>query len=605
MNLRVFKEKELLIRLAFQQHGVALLALFTWALGCSLFSWSVGFEQRWTSDTTDTFYRIVSQTLGRSDSLYGQNYWTTLWAEVTQVLVEKPITNWYQGLFDAYLRSFHVAWGDISLAYKIQVFPFTLLFSVVAYFFFLSLTGNRWVALALAFAALMPLPFSWAGERAGLGPIWTYTRRYFLTVWLPLIVWLYFHGIRERNAWLLFAVATAGFASNLHASGVILLEIFVLTWLVCGAIVPKRILQSGGLMVLGLLFSMTGISSLWERGLKSISEIWLTGLGGIAIAEPTTTFQVLADAKAASQASLQYLFYPPKIYGGLPGWIMDTWLVLTILLSFLPLLLRALCKKESSIALFGAAAACLLFVSFEQMWPWILLATLLFLVGRKEAQATTFPLACYLILATFWISVVGMLIFQLGYGLIDGFPFIFNQLRGIRFMGFWVFVWIAILSIPALANWPKASPRLRRGLYIALGIALVLQAQTVYRQYRVQENDRIEEKRALLDIASWAKLNTPPNSIFLVGYSSFGTVAERRIAYTDKVIRNQHIDWLPPKALKNPEETLQLARNLQFTHMFISPADITPTLAKCVVYANASYALAEVTCISRILKVPR
>lgn len=590
---------------ALRQHGPALLVLFAWALGCALFSWSVGLEQRWTSDTTDTFYRIISETLAKPDHPQVTSYWATLWSGFTQVVKETPVTLWYRGLFDAYLRSFHLVWGDISLAYKVLVFPFTLLFGVVAYFFFLSLTGSRWVALALALAALMPLPLSWAGERAGLGPIWTYTRRYFLTACLPLITWLFFLGMKKKNGWLLLAIAAAGLGSNLHASGVILLEILLLAWLASGVVTPKRALQAGGLMVWGLLFSVAGISSLWERGLQAVSEMLLTDISGTAMAAPATTFQVLAETKVKAAAELQYLFYPPKIYEELPGWLMDSWLLLTISLSLIPLLLRIINKRENFSALFMGTAACLLFISFEQMWPWVLLASLLFLIGRQKPQAEALPLTSYLILATFWTSVLGMLFFQLGYGLIDGFPFIFDQLRGIRFMGFWVFIWIAVLSVPAHHAWTQTSPRLRRGFYAALVIALLLQGQTVYRQYRTQDHEQIEEKRALLEIAAWARSHTPPDSIFLVGYASFGTVAERYVAFSDKSSRNEGINWLPPKGLRSPKDTLLQAQGLRVTHMLIAPGDITPGLQPCVIYRNARFALAGVSCTAAALGLHR
>lgn len=576
-------------------HLLPLLLLLAFALVTAAFAWNVGYEYRWTSDTTDTFYTIISTLPNPAPR--GGGLLSTLWAGMVDVIAEQPVTNWYQALFNVYLRSFHLALDDISLAYRVQMFPLSILFGFSAYFFFYWLSGNRWLAVTLALAALLPMPLSWAGERSGLGPVWTFTRRYFLTAWLPLLTFFYFRAVLDKRMLLIPVMAGVGLASNLHASGILLLEIMVLTWLVTDRVTIKRLIQAGLLMGVGLLFSVTALGSVWEAGLGAISHLLLTMMSSDALA---TQLSVLDKARLA-MPEVQYLFYPPKIYAHLPSALVDVWLIATLVLSLLPLFLRAANRSVGPLHLFTAASACLLFVSFEQMWVWILLSSVLYAAGRHTERPRAYSLSAYLIFCNFWVAVGGMLLFQLGYGLIDGFPLVFNQLRGIRFLGFLVFVWLAVLATPVVVK-RTSRKNLPRLLLLAISCALIVTGHNVYRGYfRGQDSNRLAQKKALLELAIWAKQNTPPNSVFLVGYSPFGVLAERMITHSDKVVRNADIDWLPPKGLKKPEETLALAQQFLATHLFIAPADVSPELAHCVGVSNAVYAVAEMTCLQSVL----
>lgn len=574
-------------------HFLPLFLLFAYALASALFAWNIGYEYRWTSDTTDTFYRIINSSLPQSVQ-QGHGLLTVLLSGLADVIDHQYVATWYQGMFDAYLRSFQLSLGDISLAYKILVFPFNLIFGSIAYFFFYWLTRNRGLACVLAILALLPMALPWAGERSGLGPIWTYTRRYFLTAWLPLIAFLYFRGVLGDRKLLILAIVGAGAASNLHASGIILLEVLVLTWVLAGPICLKRLLHGGGLLVIGLLFSVTAIGSLWNAGLHAISKILLATFSSDAVAASLT---ILDSAKEAISPELQYLFYPPRIYSEVPRSLVDIWLVATFVASAVPLVRRA-CRLEAGASyLFIAASACLLFVSFEQMWAWVVVASLLYVMGREGDRRPTFTLTAYLIISNFWVAVGGMLIFQVGYGLIDGFPLVFNQLRGIRFMGFWVFIWLAVLAVPVVAR-PLQDKTQSRLLAVAVGIAFLVTGQTVYRQYfRGQNNDRLGQKKALLELAKWAKHNTPQDSIFLVGYSSFGVLADRQITHTDKRVRNDAINWLPPKGLVKPDEALKLAQQFSATHVFLNPDQVPSQLISCIKTSNEYYAVAETPCL--------
>lgn len=580
------------------EHGLPLAAIVGLAAASALFASGIGYEYRWTSDTTDTFYRIISTT--PESAVHGRGLWSTLGTELGQVLAKEAITSWYQFLFDAYLRSVYLSLGDISLAYKLLVFPLTLVFGTVAYFFFHALTGNRWLALALAVAAWLPMPLSWAGERAGLGPVWTYTRRYLHTAFLPIVAWLYLKGSTEtgQGRLLLIALVAAGIASNLHASGILLLEVLVLAWFVAGQLQPRRLLVAVAMLGLGFCFSVAAAGSIWIRGLNTLSKLLLSGMSGESFA--ATSIPLLAAAQNVIPDDYRYLYYPPRIYDHLPGVMVDAWLIVTLAASLLPLIWKRGRTGQHDV-LFGAAAACLLFVSFEQFWPWVFLATVLFIAGRREQPSVALAMSAYLIVATFWVSVCGMLLFQTGLALIKGFPVIFDQLRGIRLMGFWVFIWIAALAAPLGARLPEAT-LVRRLLLAAIGVAVILHGQTAYRQYfRGQDGDRIERKLALLDLAAWAKANTPKESVFLVGYSAFGIVSERRIVQTDKSVRNTRIEWLPPKGISPPEETPALAVQYAAGY-FLMPADGVPvSLKACVLYANTVYALAATSCGQRQL----
>lgn len=573
------------------RHGLPLGILLLLAVVSAVFSWNIGYEYRWTSDTTDTFYRIVSTV--PADAPRGGSLGAALVDGFARVFAAEPVTAWYQSLFDAYLRAFHLAWGDISLAYKVQVLPLTLLFGCIAYFFFLRLTGHRGLALALAVAALLPMPLSWAGERSGLGPLWTYTRRYFHIAVLPLIALLYFRGALGQRSTLLAAMAVAGAASNLHASGVLLVEGLVLAWLVAEPISPRRTAQAAGLLALAFCFSITAMGSLWTKGLQTITHLLLSGISGDALA---SSLNFLVEARQKIGEGERYLFYPPKIYDHLPGLLVDSWLLLTLILSLAPLALRWRRGQEHFPTLVAAAGACLLFVDFAQMWPWVLLGGLLFAAAGDGARTPAVRLASYLVITGFWVAVGGMLAFQTGLAVIDGFPVIFNQLRGIRLLGFWVIVWVAALAAPVIAR-PPVRLRWRRLLWVAVALTVAMTVQTFHRQYfRVQGNDRVEQKRALLELAAWAKANTPRDSLFAVGYSPFGVVAERNVLQTDKGMRHESFAWLPPKGAPAPDEALQLARKHRATHFFLAPQAIPAPLQGCVLAANATYALLGMAC---------
>ncbi len=573
-------------------HVVPILLIVVFALATALVGWNVGYEYRWTSDTTDTFYRIIS-TLPTDRAASDAGLLATLAKEFALVIHDQPTINWYQGLFDAYLRSFLLVFGDISLAYKTQIFPLSLVFGASAYALFYRLTGNRCLAVALAFAALMPMPLAWAGERSGIGPIWTFTRRYFLTAWLPLLAILYFRAMLDTRKSIGLAMMSVGLASNLHASGIILLGILVLTWLVTDGVTGKRLLKSTILISLGLLCSVASFASIWKAGLGAITQLMLAALSNTAIAGEMA---ILEKARLAAP-EVAYLFYPPKMYAKLPPALVSVWLLATVAISFWPLAQSACKKKTPSLWLFIAASACLLFISFEQMWAMVLLACVLYSIAPPDKHARAFVVTAYLIICTFWVAVVGMLLFQLTYGLIDGFPLVFNQLRGIRFVGFWVFIWLAVLAAP-LTTMPRPLKKQPRLLLWATGIALLVTIQNFYRGYfRGLENERLEQKIALLELADWARQSTPQDSVFLVGYSSFGTRAERRITHTDKQVRNAAIEWLPPKGLKGPEESQVLAKQFHATHLFLSPAVLSSEFNHCVRASNAIYAIVETSCL--------
>ena len=574
-------------------HALPLLVLLVLASLATALAWNVGFEQRWTSDTTDTFYRIMRST--PADAEHGRALLPTMLGEVQRAFYGTPAAGWYQAVFDAYLRSFYLAWDDIAMAYKLAVFPLLAIFSLTAYGFFWSLTRRRWVALALTVAALAPMPLAWAGERAGFGPIWNYTRRYFLSAWIPAITWFFYRGMLNNKKLLLVAVAAAGLASNLHASGIILIEIFALTWLVYGRINFKRISLAAALVLLGLLFSVTSISSIWAQGLEKISQLMLAGMSGDALAAAGSVFPF---GRERIPPELSYLFYPPRIYSHLSPVLVDFWLLLALVLSVLPLVLRRGGNGESRIALFAGSAMCLLFVSFEQMWPWVMLGGALYFAGRRAEPAHPYVLACYLVIATFWVAVVGMLVFQLAYQSVEGFPLVFNQLRGIRFMGFWVFVWIAALAIPLLNKGVLIEKRVLKLILLAICVAGFFTLKGFYRQnFDSQDQAYTERKIALLDIARWAKSNTPPGSLFMAGSSAFAIVADRLVLHTDKEVRNESIDWLPPKGLLPPAKGLEVARREQAAYFFLDPADVPEGFSTCVRRNNQYFALLETACV--------
>jgi hypothetical protein len=185
---------------------------------------------------------------------------------------------------------------------------------------------------------------------------------------------------------------------------------------------------------------------------------------------------------------------------------------------------------------------------------------------------------------------MGMALFQVGYYAIDGFPLVFNQLRGSRFLGLMVFAWLAVLM--AQIDWKASTDWKRRLLIFFVAISFVVMLRQEFRsyiRYRV-EPDLIE----LLDVARWSKEHTTKNAQFLVVSTRFGIVAERRIFLHDRDSRASWGQNLVKRMNTGFPEINNLAHEKGMSYIVVKkdqvrlPADVHP------VYENQRYALVKV-----------
>lgn len=577
-------------------HITALAVLICLTLLKTWYAFGIGFEYKWTGDTSDTLLGIVNAAQGTRSTANDQPLALQVLHNQLQVVQNLPIRSWYQAAFDSYLETVLLATGDISLAYKYLVFPINLLFLSGAYLLFLRLGLSIRAALVLAILSSLHFSISWAGEKMGIGPIWTYSRRHLFTAFLPWLT-LGYLLFRARILQTLLFFCACGLVANLHASGLLLIQIFALTWLVSDKLSPKRIGQTFLLVSAGSLCAFYALGSIWGRALEGITELLISGVSPPAVAN--TLYPILDAAKAAMPETLQYLSYPPREYDDWPRLLIDLWFALSIVTGLLIVPTKRWLSTYFQHTLFTAVAISLVFVSANEFGALVAIGTLLYL-SRNATSAPSLELATtsLLIVCTYWISVVGGISFQIAHVTIPGFPLVWDQFRGMRFLGFFVFTWIGALLIQP----PKAKlPRWHKpALAIAILFFMFGQLRDFNRQHiRFPKSEDFVKRAALLEIASWARKNTPAESIFLVGSSGFGITANRRVTHSDKSSQFPDAPPLAPRDAVTPTEGIKHARSLHATHVVLDAGALTNVGETCVLVANNEFLLAETSCLEQ------
>lgn len=509
---------------------------FTWlvlvvALATSI-AWGALFDHKGaesirTSDTTDVFYaQVINLQALRADSPEGASLATRIWQDQLAVWRDRPLTAWYQAQFDAYLKSVYLVSGDIVNAYKWLVAPLNFIFLVGCYLLLMQATQRQGISLALAVLASFPIFIGNSGENFGMGPFINFSRRHLYTAFVPFGLYLFYRWVDKK--WLLLVVfAYLGLISNLHASGVLLLEIAVITLLLVHGISTKSLLFSGSYLGAGAVGAFVAMGGLWSQVGAFFKAAFATLLPAAQAAQ-TGGGRVIPD-------ELKYLFYPPSAYAKLPLVVVDLLTIAIFAAASLPLLMRRRTSPRLyQDLLFLSSLSIFAFLAFGELKYFLLAAGLVWFFVRRRVLGRVFEMTSHLITAIFFVGFGQMLLSQWAYFNVPDFPLIFNNLRATRFIGLLVFVWLGILL--AELDFKALRPSAQRLCILVFSLVLVADLRGVYRNnFRPPQNADV--LRSMMDVARWSKENTRRDARFFVASSAFGVIAERQVYMTDKLIR--------------------------------------------------------------------
>lgn len=571
-----------------------------WAILCfigvsgfwSLYSWNTGVEHIKQSDTTSVYFTVVMQYKHERDAMPPNQATEWRWSSLIKQVMEDQralfasadVNSLYQASFNRYFGTVYRVTGDVTLGYKILVFPLNLLFLLGAYALFFHLTNKVFLASIFAVLASFPIAIPIAGEFFGMGPVTIYSRRNLFTAFAPFAIFLFYRWIHKPYL-LLMVFAFVGLISNLHASGVLLAEILVIAYFIYNY---KKSISWGYAAVFGLIaliFGFMSVGGLWGR-----VGGYLQGLVGSVSPKEQASISGFME-KQGIPDGLDFLFYPLRIYSHLPLELLH---VMTVIAVGLVLWTAFLRHKEDShakqVLLFISGFAVLAYLGFSEFKYFLLIGAAAFALSWRRRGDDKFELTHYLILAIFLVSFVGMLLFQAGYHFIKDFPLVFDQLRGTRFLGLMVFAWLAVLI--SRVDWNTAGAWGRRVLIICVSIALLMAVRQDFRSWIRYKED--PDATALLDLAKWSKDNTSGDATFLVVSTRFAIIAERNVLLHERESRLMDRQELLKRSQGDFSELVKVAREKGMSYIVVKkdraklPADVLP------VYDNPRYALVKV-----------
>lgn len=560
----------------------AIFAFFVaLAFAWSAMSWNLGAETIRTSDTTDTFYRIVMESRDHRAAIVETHspLISQIWRDQVATWRVTPFADLYQALFDSYLKTVYIATGDVTLAYKLLVFPLNLAFLFGCQALFWHITGRPWLSVSLSVLASLPITLPLAGENFGMGPYVNYSRRHLLTAFVPFATFLFLY-FQEKRSTMLWVFGFFGLIANLHASGIILVEIGLLAYLMGDPGHSRRWISAG---LMGLTAALSG-----SIALGNLLERVITGIGQLATSWITHAYASTSPLPPIPEAS-QYLFYPPHIFSHLPDSLVNTMSAAVCCLAIAPpLLKRRLPPQQYLCLLFVSSLSILAFLAFSELKYWLMVGLLLWALPKGNEWGANFELACHLIIATFLASFASMIVLQIAYLGMAGFPLIENQLRGVRFIGLFAYVWLAVL-VRAIDWRVVGKGAFYSVVIITLGAVLPDTRQLIRDHFR--ETDRSRELEALADVANWARNNTPSSSKFLVASSVFGIVSEREVYSNDKRTR---VDASYSGVSTNRASVIELARDRNFHYAVLRKEGVKSASLPEAVYENYRFALLKV-----------
>ena len=424
-------------------------------------------------------------------------------------------------LFTAFLRFFYRMTGDLTFGLKVLTFPLNLLFMAGAFAVFLELTPVRWAAAFLAALAAAPMGIPASAEIFGIGPATQFVPRTLFTAVFPLLWWVYARGVTRDDPRLLnLSFLAVGFLANIHG-----ISAFLLT----------QILLLVTLAHLG--FSRPSLLTCLRLGL-------LAGIGALPLLVTVLTRPTVPTESAPVETLLEvfqwrnpYLYPQTVLLGHIPETILHA--ATFSLLVAIPVAMFLWGRRTTDRGgawLLGLAVAASWYMIYSlralPLLAWFT-ATLLLVrrgpFGRLERVAISFGLA------TFLVGVGGVLFLQ---GLYLGFgipPFAaLHQFRAIRFSGFAVFLLVAIAFARLSASWRDLGRHVRYACILLSVFAVGVVARDVYRTYVWTRRD--VARADLVELASWARANTPRDALFLVDSPLFRIVAQRSLVASTKDI---------------------------------------------------------------------
>jgi hypothetical protein len=558
-----------------------------WAVECR----DKGVESIRTSDTTDTFYRIVLSAREERQEAVAQGGKPSLLSQIWrgQVLAWQcsSIKGLYQAQFDAYLRSVYLATGDVTRAYKLLVGPLNFVFLLGCYLLFLSMGAGRGLALLFALLSSFPIFLALAGENFGIGPFSNFSRRHLFTGFAPLALFLY-GRYRESPRILPLVFLFMGLISNLHSSGLLLIAITLLAHISRPLSNSTRVLQGSLLLSVSSVAAFIALGSAWQVVGDFFQNLFSTA--SQVLQTVNTDVKAESPVQAVIPKSLAYLFYPPHIYSHLPRIIVHLLTGAVLVAASLPLVLRGRVSKETyGILLFLSSFSILSFLGFNELKFWLLSALPVWFLSEKKAPAAVLEVASLLILATYFVSFVPMLVFQWAYFHVDGFPLIVNTLRGSRFIGIFVFVWFLALLLQLEVSLTKRA--LGRVVPLLIAVAAFAEVRQLVRGEFRKPKDQ-QRIAALLQTAQWAKSNTPSAARFFLWGSTFGVVAEREVYLTDKAGKNC-AECVQETNESDVGKLLESAEKQKFDYVVFEKVR-TPAARGNVLYENSHFCLVAV-----------
>lgn len=573
-------------------HFWAILFFVAVAWGWAAVSWNKGVEHIKQSDTTSLYYEVVNNYKPERETLVSSQKTEWTWpALLPQILADQravyaktDINLLYHAAFERYFGTIYRVTGDVSLGYKILVFPLNLLFLLGAYALFFRLTEKPVLSAFLAFLASFPIAIPIAGEYFGMGPVTIYSRRNFFTAFAPFAIYLFYRWIQNPRL-LIVAFAFIGLISNLHSSGILLAEILILTYLLYQDKTVRSLGYSALFGAVAAIFGFVSIGGLWGT-VESFFYSFLELIVPSAYAAMPGFMQ-----KEGIPEGVQFLFYPLRIYSHLPDGLFHAMtLAVTVILLAVLFFRNRINPHVQAPVLFMSAFVALAYLGFSEFKYILLMGVAVFALSWRQLPDAKFILTHYLILVIFVVSFIGMLLFQAGFYLIDGFPLIFNQLRGTRFLGLIVFVWLAVLI--SRIDWKNSGIWNKRLFIVFSVIALFMLLRQEFRSYiRYKVDPAIIE---ILDVARWSKKHTPQDSAFLVVSTRFGIVAERRIFLHDRDSRTSWGQNLVERMRGGLPAQKQLAREKGMSYIVVKKDNGKLPAGTIPVYDNQRYALVKV-----------
>lgn len=489
----------------------------------------------------------------------------------------------YVPFYTGFLGWVYRVTGDPAAGYRVLVFPVTLLYLIGAYLAFFHVSGNRWVAVALAIFSSFPTRIPLANEIFGVGPVNMMLARTIPAGAFPLLFFAFCKSIESpwRLGVLFFVI---GLLAN------------------CYPVLPLYAV----LVLIVLYVLLTGVSRrscLTAAGLGSAALVGATPIAWSQLRAAIDRAQQAAEIGDASAREiaverLGYVSYPPQTLSVLPPAIAHG-LTLGLLAASVLIIVLAWRKGRhpSGRAFQLVAVASIAYLLFPEARLVTATAILLFLLPQGNRASGEERTVVYFCFALFWIILAELVLFWLG-------PL--NQpalhvllTRGAQFAPFGLFLLLALSA--GVVDWSRVK-RLARVTCIALVVLTVFwQLRHTVRTYLRTRGDTAAADLAA--VAEWARKETAPSDLFLFDSAAFRVMARRSLVFSSKDVGPVLIDrpdraaaWLEWKRAMNAvgddsEGLIRLGRRYGAQYIVAPTRSVSDVGRQDIRYINRSYAV--------------